>query len=117
MNTAVLRIDRNDLTSIAEHQLAAEFIVAFNDNPQAKVNTPEWRTARSTVAEVVACDLSDDGEDLHQLLQIIAHGAQGTDVTLVCQAWRNKAAKRYAKAHSSDVAREMAEDLNDRRVS
>lgn len=109
---AELRIDRNDLISTAEHMLAKEFITAFNDNPQAKVSTPEWRTARSTIAEVVACDLSDDSEDLHHLLQIVAHGANGIDVTLVCQAWRNKASKRYAKAHASDVARELAEDLS-----
>lgn len=114
MHTAVVRIDRNDLISTAEHQLAAEFITAFSESPRATVSTPEWRTARSTVAEVIACDLSDDGEDLHQLLQIVAHGANNIDVTLLCQAWRDKVAQRYAKAQAPDVAREMADHLRDR---
>lgn len=107
-----MRTDRNDFESIARRQLSEEFDAAFAESPEATVRTPEGQVTRTTVAAIIASDLSDDSPDLFDLLRIVSHGERGADVSIACKTWKERVRDRYAAQQAIDVAGELANEAS-----
>lgn len=80
------------------------FILAWNKNPNEKVETPGFARKESTVMEVVMDHFDTPGceKDLQVMLEIIAAHSQGKQMSVTARTLIEKIANEYAVFHAGD---------------
>lgn len=93
----------------AQAALEAEFVSAFLNEPQRKINTPGFgdkpNQRQTTLADVVFDSFASTNGDaeLHELIRIVAGCEQGHNMQLRAAAWIKKQAREHAAFHAEDL--------------
>lgn len=95
-------------------KLRAEFLDALMQDPQRVIRTPGFAHI-NTASQVLYDSLSgipDDGrpDPMHEVIGILAAGANGEDVQLRIQLFMELEARKHADYHAQDMADELMGD-------